>query len=73
MVPSFKRGSGHGQLLNELNAVGRDEVGHFTGKKKCHYGQNGVGREAICLLSFPLFLRLAFVIPGIVSEIYKDL
>jgi hypothetical protein len=32
----------------------------------CPYEQIGVGREAICLLSFPLLVRLAFVFPGIV-------
>jgi hypothetical protein len=29
------------------------------------YGLVGVGREAICLLSLPLILMLAFVFPGI--------
>jgi hypothetical protein len=40
----------------------------------CEKGQAGkaastaVGREAICISSFPLLLRLAFVFPGIVVE-----
>jgi hypothetical protein len=44
----------------KINAVRREGVGRFTGLP---LGQVGVGREAICLSSFPLLLRLAFVFP----------
>jgi hypothetical protein len=45
-----------------INAVRR------KGKLAYPYRQVGVGWEAICLLFFPLLLRLAFVIPGIAVE-----
>jgi hypothetical protein len=31
----------------------------------CPYGQAGVGREAICLLFFPVLLQMAIIFAGI--------
>jgi hypothetical protein len=45
-----------------VNAVGREGVGRFTGLP---LSTGCVDGEAICLLFFPLLLRLAFVFPGI--------
>jgi len=50
---------------------GQGKARHKKKKKKkrrlpaCPYGDGGLGREAICLLFFPLLLRLAFVFPSI--------
>jgi hypothetical protein len=46
----------------KINAGGREGVGRFTGLP---LWIGWVGREAICLLFFPLLLHLAFVFPGI--------
>jgi hypothetical protein len=47
---------------SKINAGGREGVGRFTGLP---LWTGWVGREAICLLFFPLLLQLAFVFPGI--------
>jgi hypothetical protein len=46
----------------KIKAVGREGVVRFTGLP---LWTSWVDREAICLLFFPLPLRLAFVFPGI--------
>jgi hypothetical protein len=61
-------GCGVHQMKVKLNAVRRGGVGQFVGLpygKVGHDGQVRVGRDAICLLDFPLLLRLAYVFPGI--------
>jgi hypothetical protein len=55
-------GGGISLFKIKINVGGREGVGRFTGLS---LWTGWVGREAICLLFFPLLLQLAFVFPGI--------
>jgi hypothetical protein len=74
------QGQGRGMRTNPISSKAMDfcerqmfikekrtplDVEGWECKPACPYRQIGMVREAICLLSCPLLLRLAFVFPGI--------